>query len=64
MVQAIHPEGQINPNECLQCLHCQTLYYDDRKCPVMIQKRLKRERRRALQSKPPTSPQPGAEAAD
>ncbi len=51
MVQAIHPDGHINPNECLQCLHCQTLYYDDRKCPPMIQKRLKRERRLAMSSK-------------
>jgi NosR/NirI family transcriptional regulator, nitrous oxide reductase regulator len=50
MVQAIHPDGHINPNECLQCLHCQTLYYDDQKCPPMIQKRLKRERRLALSS--------------
>ncbi len=48
MVQAIHPEGQINPNECLYCLHCQTLYHDDQRCPVMIQRRLKRERRHAL----------------
>ncbi|HYG91446.1 MAG TPA: 4Fe-4S binding protein [Azospirillum sp.] len=47
-VQAIHPEGQINPNECIQCLHCQVLYHHDRKCPVMVQKRLKRERRSAL----------------
>ena len=51
MVQAIHPEGHINPNECLYCLHCQTLYHDDRRCPVMIQRRLKRERRAALASK-------------
>ena len=51
MVGAIHPEGQINPNECLSCLHCQTLYHDDRRCPVMIQRRLKRERREALASK-------------
>jgi NosR/NirI family nitrous oxide reductase transcriptional regulator len=53
MVGAIHPEGQINPNECLYCLHCQTLYYDDSRCPVMIQRRLKRERREALASKNP-----------
>lgn len=53
MVQAIHPDGHINPNECLQCLHCQTLYYDDQKCPPMIQQRLKRERRAALGSKLP-----------
>jgi len=51
MVQAIHPEGHINPNECLYCLHCQTLYQDDHRCPVMIQQRLKRERRQALASK-------------
>ena len=43
--QAIHPEGQINPNECIYCQHCQQLYYDDHKCPVMLQKRLKKERR-------------------
>jgi NosR/NirI family nitrous oxide reductase transcriptional regulator len=51
MVGAIHPEGQINPNECHSCLHCQTLYHDDRRCPVVIQRRLKRERRQALASK-------------
>jgi NosR/NirI family transcriptional regulator, nitrous oxide reductase regulator len=45
MVQAIHPEGQINPNECIYCQHCQQLYYDDHRCPVMVQQRLKRERR-------------------
>jgi NosR/NirI family nitrous oxide reductase transcriptional regulator len=49
-VQAIHPEGNINPNECIQCLHCQELYYDDHKCPVMIQRRLKAERRAAISS--------------
>lgn len=56
-VQAIHPEGQINPNECIQCLNCQVLYHHDQKCPVMIQKRLKRERRLALSS---ASMRPGA----
>ncbi|HED19627.1 MAG TPA: 4Fe-4S binding protein, partial [Gammaproteobacteria bacterium] len=44
MVQAIHPEGNINVNECLYCLHCQVVYSDDHACPVLIQKRLKRER--------------------
>ena len=60
-VQAIHPDGSINPNECIQCLHCQVLYHHDRKCPVMIQKRLKRERRDATQS-PGTAAGPAAEA--
>ncbi|GGO11817.1 FMN-binding protein [Iodidimonas muriae] len=49
-VGAIHPEGHINPNECISCLHCQVLYHHDHKCPVMIQKRLKREKRAAMAS--------------
>ena len=53
-VQAIHPEGHINPNECIQCLHCQMLYHHDQKCPVMIQRRLKREKFAA--SAPPVLP--------
>ena len=47
-VQAIHPEGQINVNECIYCMHCQELYHDDHRCPHMIQKRLKREKFTAL----------------
>lgn len=49
-VGAIHPEGHINPNECISCLHCQVLYHHDRKCPVVIQKRLKQEKRAAMAS--------------
>jgi NosR/NirI family nitrous oxide reductase transcriptional regulator len=45
MVQAIHQDGHINVNECHYCLHCQVVYSDDHACPVLIQKRLKRERR-------------------
>jgi len=47
-VQAIHPEGQINPNECIQCMNCQVLYHHDQKCPVMVQRRIKREKRMAM----------------
>ncbi len=43
MVQAIHPDGRIDTNECLYCMHCQVLYQDDEKCPVCI----KRKQRRA-----------------
>ncbi len=50
MVQAIHPEGNINVNECLYCLHCQVVYSDDHACPVLIQKRLKRERQSSVSS--------------
>jgi NosR/NirI family nitrous oxide reductase transcriptional regulator len=49
-VQAIHPEGHINVNECIYCMHCQELYFDDHRCPHMIQVRLKREKRNALSS--------------
>lgn len=49
-VQSIHPEGHINPNECIYCMHCQELYHDDQRCPHMIQVRLKREKREALSS--------------
>ncbi len=49
-VQSIHPEGFINVNECIYCMHCQELYHDDQRCPHMIQVRLKRERREALSS--------------
>ena len=40
-VQAIHPTGEINPNECINCMHCQVLYQSAQKCPVVI-KKLKR----------------------
>lgn len=41
-VDAIHPEGHINPNECIQCLNCQVLYHHDKKCPHLIKKNAKR----------------------
>jgi NosR/NirI family nitrous oxide reductase transcriptional regulator len=73
-VQAIHPEGHINPNECISCLHCQVLYHHDQKCPVVIQRRIKREKRQALASpgmgpggsgqpaRPRSAPQPATDA--
>lgn len=61
-VQSIHPEGNINPNECIYCLHCQTLYWDDHRCPHMIQKRLRRERAAATASRPPVPPPAGKPA--
>ncbi|MCC6520034.1 MAG: regulatory protein NosR [Tabrizicola sp.] len=42
-VQAIHPTGEINPNECIDCLHCQVLYQSKTKCPVVIKKLKRRE---------------------
>ncbi len=41
-VQAIHPTGDINPNECINCLHCQVLYQSETTCPVVIKKMKRR----------------------
>ncbi|MDK8463340.1 transcriptional regulator NosR [Marinobacter sp. SS13-12] len=38
-VQAIHPDGTINYQECHYCLDCQMTYFDDKKCPPLIVKR-------------------------
>lgn len=43
-VQAIHPDGHINPNECVNCLNCQVQYFDDQACPTMVQQRKRREK--------------------
>lgn len=51
MVQAIHPEGNVNTNECINCLHCQVRYVDDQICPVVVKKRKKQERREQWSSK-------------
>jgi NosR/NirI family nitrous oxide reductase transcriptional regulator len=56
-VQAIHPDGRINANECHYCLDCQITYWNDQKCPPLIAKRKRREKH--THSKPePTRPQP------
>jgi len=44
-IQAIHPEGEINVNECHYCLDCQVTYHDTHKCPPLVQKRKQRERK-------------------
>ena len=43
-VQAIHPTGEINPNECVNCLHCQVLYQSEDRCPVVVKKVKRREK--------------------
>ncbi|MBF0461660.1 MAG: regulatory protein NosR [Magnetococcales bacterium] len=47
LVQAIHPNGSIHPNECLYCLRCQLNYANESVCPVLILRRNRRERRPA-----------------
>jgi NosR/NirI family nitrous oxide reductase transcriptional regulator len=43
-IQAIHPDGRINANECHYCLDCQMTYQNDNKCPPLINKRRKRDK--------------------
>ncbi|MBA2781054.1 transcriptional regulator NosR [Billgrantia kenyensis] len=50
-IQAIHPDGRINPNECHYCLDCQLTYRNDRKCPPMVVQRKKREKASRLSGK-------------
>ncbi|MBF0126113.1 MAG: regulatory protein NosR [Magnetococcales bacterium] len=45
LVQAIQPNGEIHPNECLYCLRCQLNYVNEAVCPTLIMRRNRRERR-------------------
>ncbi|HSC84073.1 MAG TPA: 4Fe-4S binding protein [Pseudomonas sp.] len=42
-IQAIHPDGHINHNECHYCLDCQITYHNENKCPPLV---LKNKRKR------------------
>ncbi len=43
-VQAIHPDGHINHNECHYCLDCQMTYHNENKCPPLIVKNKRAKR--------------------
>lgn len=43
--QAIRPTGQIDANECHHCLDCQVTYYDVYRCPPLVERRKRAERR-------------------
>ncbi len=49
-VRAIVPSGKIVTAECFQCLDCQVEYYDDKRCPPLVQAAKRRE--------PPSYPAP------
>ena len=42
-VRAIEPTGKIITAECFQCLDCQVEYYDDKRCPPLVQAAKRRE---------------------
>ncbi|MFO1109344.1 MAG: 4Fe-4S binding protein [Bradyrhizobium sp.] len=52
-VQAIHPLGQINPNECIYCLKCQANYFDQEICLHL--------KKRAQRRQPLTPPAPAGQ---
>lgn len=45
-IAAIKPDGNIIENECHYCLECQVTYWDDHRCPPLIDKRKRLESRR------------------
>ena len=49
-VQAIAPEGDIHPNECIQCLHCQVMYHHDTRCPQVVAVNKKKQKQAAAKS--------------
>jgi NosR/NirI family nitrous oxide reductase transcriptional regulator len=42
-VRAIEPSGKIVTAECFQCLDCQVEYYDDKRCPPLVQAAKRRD---------------------
>ena len=44
-IKAIHPDGHINANECHYCLDCQVTYWNDRRCPPMVKRRQRAEKK-------------------
>jgi len=42
-IAAIKPTGEIIDNECHYCLECQVTYWDEHRCPPLVEKRKKRE---------------------
>ncbi|MCP3674006.1 MAG: regulatory protein NosR [Gammaproteobacteria bacterium] len=44
-IQAIHPDGTINANECHHCLDCQVIYESEESCPPLILAKSKGKKR-------------------
>ncbi|MCP1659747.1 NosR/NirI family nitrous oxide reductase transcriptional regulator [Neisseria perflava] len=49
-VQAIAPEGDIHPNECIQCLHCQVMYHHTARCPQVVATNKKKQKQAAAKA--------------
>lgn len=42
--QSIDSQGRIDPRECMLCMDCMILYYDDHACPPLVTERKRRTR--------------------
>jgi transcriptional regulator of nitric oxide reductase len=62
-VQAIHPLGQINPNECIYCLQCQANYFDRNVCWHLKKREERRKPRVAAPMQPAPASSKGADNA-
>jgi NosR/NirI family nitrous oxide reductase transcriptional regulator len=47
-ISAIKPTGEIIDNECHYCLECQVTYWDEHRCPPLVDKRKRREKREGM----------------
>ena len=52
-VGAIRLTGEIISQECHYCLDCQVTYWNDHKCPPLVERRKRREKRQSLKKKTP-----------
>ncbi len=55
-IQAIHPDGHINHNECHYCLDCQMTYHNENKCPPLILKNKRAKRGKKAPADPSLIP--------
>ncbi|WP_372738032.1 transcriptional regulator NosR [Neptunomonas sp.] len=53
-IQAIHPDGTINANECHHCLDCQMTYHNHDKCPPLVVKKRKAQKAALVQNHIPS----------
>ncbi|MDH5446193.1 MAG: NosR/NirI family protein [Gammaproteobacteria bacterium] len=50
-IQAINDRGEIQINECHYCMDCQVTYWDEYKCPPLVDRRKKHDRATGKNSK-------------
>lgn len=48
-INAIKPTGEIIESECHYCFDCQLTYWDDHKCPPLVEKRKKQRKKQTSQ---------------